>query len=93
MNWTTHALWMLDDQFSKSTESKWKPKFLCLFNEEPLSLHVSFLFSNLLQVILSTSSFQMSMFVITYMDNQSNVFVCKKLYVSSVFLSLIIQKV
>jgi hypothetical protein len=55
-------------------------------DEEPLSLHVSF-FSNLLQVILSTLSFQMSMFVITYMDNQSNIFVCKKLYVSSVFLS------
>jgi len=57
-------------------------------NEEPLSLHVSFLFSNLLQVILSTSSSQMSMFVITYMDNRSNIFVCKKLHVSSVFSEL-----
>jgi hypothetical protein len=46
------------------------------------------LFSNLLQVILSTSSFQMSMFIITDMDNQSNIFVCKKLYVCSVFCEL-----
>jgi hypothetical protein len=30
----------------------------------------------------------MSMFVITYMDNQSNIFVCKKLHVSSVFSEL-----
>jgi hypothetical protein len=74
--------------FQSLQKANGSQSFCVCSNEGPLSLHVSFLFSKILQVILSTSSFQISMVVITYMDNQSNIFVCKKLYVCSVFSEL-----